>query len=51
MRLAREYMPGFASEFHWRPDETYEMPWVDVVTLSLLVDDVLAERKRQADSC
>lgn len=42
--LATEYLPWFALECHFTPDQVYAMPWHALVRLTLAADD----REQQA---
>lgn len=46
--LANEYLAWFAMECHFTPDQVFDMPFVSLVRLSLLADDVADQRKSQA---
>ena len=47
--LANEYLTWFADEYHWLPDQVYDLPWVALVRFTLRADDVLEARRTAAN--
>lgn len=43
--LANQYMPWFAVECHYTPDQVFDMPWVSLVQLTFVAD----RQNEQAD--
>ena len=37
--MANEYLPWFAVECHFTPDQVYDMPWMAMVQLTFTADE------------